>query len=120
MSPAVREADHRAWLEDQLRDILFLRVEQFIGVQELQIILDRQIQEGVEAILATFFGDLRHGLPDQRFHRWVSYFVYDTPFPFAAEYLGHFHLFAERRPEALITGEFLLFLHGALEGGVPA
>ena len=119
MCTTVGQPDHYPWIEDQFRNPFFCGIEQLIGVLQLQIIFDRQIEKSIKAVFATFFGDLGYGFPDQRPHCRVADLVDHCPIPSTGEHLRNFHLFAERRPESRITVELLLLFHRPLERRVP-
>ena len=106
-------------MRNQLRDTVFVGVEQLIGILELQVVFDAQVQKGIEPVFAALFGNLGHALADHGLHGGIPNLMNDGAFPFAREYLGRLHLFAECRPKGFIPVEFLLLLNRLVKGRLP-
>ena len=87
MGPAIRQPYHHARIGNQLGDPLLSSIEERHRVLDLQIVLNRQIQEGIESILAPLPGDLSHGLPFEGLHRRVADFLHLYALPLALEHL---------------------------------
>ena len=59
MSTTIRQANHHARVSDEFRNPILVGIEQLIGVQQIQIVLDREIKEGIDRLFSSLFGNLR-------------------------------------------------------------
>ena len=120
MRPAVGQADHRLVMRNQFGDAVLVRIEQFVGVLELQIVLDAQVQKRIQPVPAPLLGDLGHTLADERLRVRPARLVHDGPLPLAGEYFRPLHLLAECGAEIRIPVEGLLLFDRLVEGRLPA
>src|SRR6266851_3105909 len=107
MRPAVGKPTHHARIGDYLRDALLVRVEQRHRVLDLQVVLESEVEERIDAVLAALLGNRRDGLALETF-------------PVAAEDDRPFEFLAERVAETRVAVDFRLRFLGLIEDRVPA
>ena len=118
--PAIGQADHRLVVRNQFGDAVFVRVEQFVSVLKLQVVLDAQVQKRIQPILAPLRGDLGHALADERLHLGPAGLMDDGPLPLAGEHFRPLHFLAEGGAEIRVPVEGLLLFDRLVEGRLPA
>src|SRR5260370_6251175 len=120
MRSTVRKPNHHARIGDQLRDSLLVRVEQRHRVLDLQIVLEPEVEERIDTVLAALLGNRRDGLAFERLHRGIEDFLHLETLPVAAEDDWPFEFLAERVAETWVAVDLLLRFLGLIEDRVPA
>ncbi len=70
MGPAVAQRHQHALVVQDLRHAVDPRVERGHGELDLEVVLEGQVQEGIDAVLALLAGDVRDGSALERLERW--------------------------------------------------
>ena len=117
MGAAVGKSDHRARIADQLRDAFLVELRHH--VVDVEVVLQRQIEERIERVLAAFFGDLGDGFALQRFSAGLADLEHLDPMPFAVEQAGLFQFLAEGVAKCRVAINLLLLLGRLVEDLVP-
>src|SRR6266851_741014 len=96
------------------------RVEQRHRELDLQLVLESEVEERIDTVLAALLGNRRDGLAFERLHRGIEDFLHLETFPVAAEDDRLFEFLAERVAETRVAVDFRLRFLGLIEDRVPA
>src|ERR1700720_1501375 len=103
MRTAIAQSDHHPWVGDQLGDAILIRVEEFHRELHVEVVFEREIEEGVDAIATALTRDFGDRLAEQRLGFGFLELLDLEPLPLAVKDRRPLKRLAERGTELRIA-----------------